>query len=372
MLGPFGFLTGHPYWWLGPAALVFWMAGRVQRDIARKRLRNEATKRPIVDWEMARTKERMDRLLASWGEQGRQAAKLTLVWDFAFLAAYGLMLSLLCSVGARYLRLSGSSVAATIWAWGAWVALAVPILDVVENVLLWRMLRPFQGDRMPRTMVMASTAKWAIGLCLALLLAFPALLFDLAGYRFDFPSVRREAPKVDVTGLLSQLVIAPEGPRQGYQREAFGSWLAADGNGCNTRKEVLKRDSLVPATVGPKCEVISGEWLSLYDGMDLLDPGQVQIDHVVPLGEAWDSGASQWDSDRRRAYFNDLNHREALIAVSASSNASKGDRDPAEWEPRNHDYWCTYAVDWLIVKVDWGLSADDNEVRALHKLLATC
>jgi hypothetical protein len=187
VLGPFGFLTDHPYWWLGPAAVVFVVTGTIQQRIARERLRNVVTKNPIIDWEMAKTKAQMDRLLASWGPAGRRAAKWTLVWDFAFLAAYGLMLSLLCSVGARNFRASGSSAAATVWGWGAWVVLAAPVLDSVENVLLWRMLRPFEGDGLPRLMVRVSKAKWAIGLAGAVLLAFPALLFDLAGCRFGCP-----------------------------------------------------------------------------------------------------------------------------------------------------------------------------------------
>jgi hypothetical protein len=188
MLGPFGFLTDHPYWYLGLATAVLMAAGPAMQRIERTRLRNEvAPKNPILQWQRMGTKAAMDRLVAAWGPDGRRAARWTLLLDFAFLAAYGLMLTLLSSVGARYLRLSGSAGAANVWAVGAWVALAAPALDAVENVLLWRMLRPFEGERLPRTMTTVSWWKWLIGIGAGLVLAFPGLLFDLAGCRFGCP-----------------------------------------------------------------------------------------------------------------------------------------------------------------------------------------
>lgn len=147
--------------------------------------------------------------------------------------------------------------------------------------------------------------------------------------------------------------------------------MDADGDGCDTREEVLIAESIVPATQGTGCAV-TGEWMSVYDLTTFVAPGGMDIDHMVPLGEAWDSDASSWDSARREAYANDLDHPEALIAVSASSNRSKGDRDPAEWKPPNVAYWCRYAFEWVTVKVGWGLSADSAEVEALQEMLVTC
>lgn len=181
-----------------------------------------------------------------------------------------------------------------------------------------------------------------------------------------------DQPSTDeLQDLLTQLEVAPEGPRDGYDRGLFKHWVDADGDGCDTREEVLIAESLVPATQGDGCAVI-GEWLSVYDSTTFVAPGGMDIDHMVPLGEAWDSDASSWDSARREAYANDLDHPEALIAVSASSNRQKGDRDPAEWMPPNVAYWCRYAFEWITVKVAWELTADSAEVEALEAMLVTC
>lgn len=172
--------------------------------------------------------------------------------------------------------------------------------------------------------------------------------------------------------LLAQLVIAPEGPRSGYTRDAFKHWVDADGDGCDTRKEVLIEESRIPASQEAGCFVSEGEWFSPYDATTFVAPGGLDIDHMVPLGEAWDSGAAGWDGLRRQEYANDLDRPETLIAVSASSNRSKSDRDPAEWKPGDVAYWCQYAFDWLRVKTVWGLAADDAEVQALQEMIVTC
>jgi uncharacterized protein DUF1524 len=183
-----------------------------------------------------------------------------------------------------------------------------------------------------------------------------------------------EAPTTtEVESLLDQLQVAPEGPREGYERDAFKHWVDADGDGCDTREEILIEESLVPATTEEAgCSVATGEWLSAYDATTFTAPGGLDIDHMVPLGEAWDSGASGWDSARREEYANDLSHPAALIAVSAGSNRSKSDGDPADWQPPSVEYWCRYASDWVTVKIAWDLSADQAEVEALKEMLFTC
>jgi hypothetical protein len=96
------------------------------------------------------------------------------------------------------------------------------------------------------------------------------------------------------------------------------------------------------------------------------------VDHFVPLAEAWDSGAANWDSVTRQAFANDLDFSMSLIAVTASSNRSKSDRDPAEWLPTNTAYHCEYAVAWVQVKVRWKLTIDSAEKEKLLSLANSC
>jgi len=170
---------------------------------------------------------------------------------------------------------------------------------------------------------------------------------------------------------LAELRVAPEGARTGYDRSLFPQWIDADHDGCDTRHEVLIAESVVPAHVGANCAV-TGEWYSAYDGVTTTDASTFDIDHVVPLAEAWDSGASAWDAARRTAYANDLDHPQTLRAVSASANREKGDDDPAQWKPPLQRDWCSYATDWISVKVTWNLTADPAEVAALRSMLDTC
>jgi hypothetical protein len=177
----------------------------------------------------------------------------------------------------------------------------------------------------------------------------------------------------DPTAVLVGLRVAPEGARSGYQRELFKHWVDADHDRCDTRDEVLIAESRSKAQVDPYgCKVIEGDWFSSYDGLSFTDPAELDIDHMVPLAEAWDSGASAWDAGRRQAFANDLDHPEALRAVSASSNRSKGDLDPGQWKPTRDAAWCEYANDWVTVKKAWDLTADQNEVDDLRVMLRTC
>ena len=175
------------------------------------------------------------------------------------------------------------------------------------------------------------------------------------------------------TAALEGLRVAPEGARAGYRRQLFRHWVDADRDGCTTREEVLIAESRSAAQVDPYgCRVVAGDWYSLYDGLTFTDPAELQIDHVVALAEAWDSGASGWDAARREAFANDLDHSPALRAVSASANQSKSDLDPGQWKPTSEAAWCEYADDWVTVKKAWDLSADQNEVDDLRLMLSTC
>jgi hypothetical protein len=158
----------------------------------------------------------------------------------------------------------------------------------------------------------------------------------------------------------------------GYNRSLFRHWIDANGNGCDTRQEVLIRQSLGPVTRGPGCRVTSGQWLSVFDNVRTTNPSTFDIDHFVPLAEAWRSGARTWNADTRTAFANDLGYRGSLIAVTASSNRSKGDKDPARWLPPNQRYVCQYVTTWIAVKHRWSLSIDKNERNALRRNVKTC
>ena len=158
----------------------------------------------------------------------------------------------------------------------------------------------------------------------------------------------------------------------GYNRDLFADWYDADRNGCNTRKEVLIAESLDPVQIGSKCSISGGRWFSIYDNVETTDSSKFDIDHMVPLSEAWDSGAWNWNADQRKHFANDLDQPFFLIAVTASSNRSKSDRDPAEWMPPNASYHCTYVRIWIEIKRAWDLSVDQAEHDYLARKLASC
>ena len=158
----------------------------------------------------------------------------------------------------------------------------------------------------------------------------------------------------------------------GYNRDLFADWYDADRNGCNTRKEVLIAESLDPVQIGSSCSIIGGRWFSIYDNVETTDSSKFDIDHMVPLSEAWDSGAWNWNADQRKYFANDLDQPFFLIAVTASSNRSKSDRDPAEWMPPNANYHCEYVRIWIEIKRAWDLSVDQAEHDYLARKLASC
>jgi len=158
----------------------------------------------------------------------------------------------------------------------------------------------------------------------------------------------------------------------GYSRSYFPTWIDADHDGCNTRQEVLITESRTTVHVGAGCYLTGGTWRSVYDGKVTHNPTTFDIDHVVALKEAWDSGAWAWTASRRRAYANDLGDGRTLRAVSSSSNLSKSDRDPAQWLPPLVSFRCAYATWWVDIKVRWRLAADTAERSVLHRILAAC
>lgn len=157
---------------------------------------------------------------------------------------------------------------------------------------------------------------------------------------------------------------------KGYERSKFVHWVDADGDCQDTRNEVLIEESEVKTS--GKCEVTKGKWTSPYDGETTTSPHAFDIDHFVPLGEAWASGADQWDPHEREAYANDLGDPRDLLAVSAATNRSKGDQDPSQWMPPSKGFRCDYAADWVAVKTRWSLSIDQAEKKTLLSYATSC
>ncbi|WP_405584227.1 HNH endonuclease family protein [Streptomyces sp. NBC_01092] len=178
---------------------------------------------------------------------------------------------------------------------------------------------------------------------------------------------------VPMTTSVQLLPVAAE-VRDGYERTSFKHWNAGriPSDGCNTRAEVLLAEAVDRPEVLPGCKLSGGRWWSYYDSKWLTSASALDVDHMVPLAEAWDSGASQWTAQRRESYANDLAVNPSLVAVSAASNRSKADQDPAEWLPPTVEVACHYAAEWISTKLRWGLTADAAEREALTQLAEAC
>ncbi|WP_342355759.1 HNH endonuclease family protein [Streptomyces cacaoi] len=155
----------------------------------------------------------------------------------------------------------------------------------------------------------------------------------------------------------------------GYTREKFPHW-ASQGDSCDTREIVLQRAGAQVQRDG-ECRAVSGQWTSAYDNEKFTDSSDLDIDHMVPLANAWRSGAHAWSQEQREEFANDL-RRPQLLAVSASTNRTKGDQGPEEWQPPAKNYWCTYARAWTAVKSHYRLSVTNREQHALRDMLNTC
>jgi hypothetical protein len=158
--------------------------------------------------------------------------------------------------------------------------------------------------------------------------------------------------------------------RTGYARSKFTHWIDADSDGCNTRNEVLIAEAVTKPQIGARCALTGGKWISYYDRRTWTDRGRLDIDHMVPLAEAWDSGASKWTAARRKAYANDLGDIRSLVAVTDSVNQSKSDQDVAEWLP-TYDR-CRYVREWTAVKLRWQLTVDSAEKAEMKRIAGAC
>ena len=168
---------------------------------------------------------------------------------------------------------------------------------------------------------------------------------------------------------LATLTVAAWTHTTTYDRDLFPTWDTISGT-CNTRETVLKRDG-TGVVVDSACAATSGSWYSPYDGATWTLASDLDIDHVVPLKNAWISGAWAWTTAKRESYANDLTDPQ-LIAVTDNVNQSKSDKSPDAWKPPLTSYYCTYARMWVRVKYVWGLTVTSAEKSAVTSMLATC
>ncbi|MFJ2156500.1 HNH endonuclease family protein [Streptomyces sp. NPDC087856] len=205
---------------------------------------------------------------------------------------------------------------------------------------------------------------------LSILAAFTGLIASVALFNSPTASAALPTPVSAATArtYLASLTVATE-VRTGYERDLFPTWDTISGT-CNTREWILKRDGTNVVT-NSACTATSGSWYSPYDGATWTAASDVDIDHLVPLAEAWDSGARNWTTAQRESFANDVT-RPQLLAVTDNVNQSKGDQDPATWMPSLTSYRCTYVRAWVQVKYYYNLSVDSAEKSALTNYLASC
>ena len=159
-----------------------------------------------------------------------------------------------------------------------------------------------------------------------------------------------------------------------YSRSQWKHWVDADGDCQDARQEVLIGESLLPVTykTDRECRVETGRWYGAFTGDYFEDPGDVDVDHMVPLKNAHNSGGWDWNPAMKEEYANNLGDDDHLIAVQDNANQSKGARGPDEWKPRDETYWCQYATDWAEIKERWSLTMTEPEAGAVVEMLNTC
>ena len=159
-----------------------------------------------------------------------------------------------------------------------------------------------------------------------------------------------------------------------YRRSQWKHWADDDGDCQDARQEVLIAESLREVTFESArlCRVETGRWYGAFTGTHVESPGDLDVDHLVPLKNAHLSGGWRWGPSRKAEYANYLDDADHLIAVTAGANRSKGAKGPEEWRPPDEGYWCEYAVNWAEVKAQWGLTMTREESRAVLQMLGGC
>lgn len=173
------------------------------------------------------------------------------------------------------------------------------------------------------------------------------------------------ASSIELKKLASIKVAEPQ--EVDYDRSQWKHWI---GTRCDdTRQQVLREQAESFKLDAEGCRVVSGKWIDPYTGKVFTDPGKLDIDHVYSLGAAAKHGGNDWSAAKKQKYANDKSH---LLAVSASANRSKSDKNPAEWWPENAAFSCEFATKYVDSADTYGLSFSKADVKVLEKGLKTC
>ena len=179
----------------------------------------------------------------------------------------------------------------------------------------------------------------------------------------------------EASQALQELAVSELGSMSGYSRASFKHWSRANDFGwgapqdsCNVREAALIRDG-EGVEVDSGCKATSGSWYDPYTDQTFTAPSDIDTDHVVPLANAWRSGASSWTNEERERYANDP---DVLLSVEDNANQAKGDKGPEAWKPPNEEVWCSYAERWISIKDKYDLSVNPNEITELEEMLNTC
>ncbi|WP_156945217.1 HNH endonuclease family protein [Arthrobacter sp. I3] len=177
--------------------------------------------------------------------------------------------------------------------------------------------------------------------------------------------------KAPLRTAVRGLVVAAE-VNTGYDRDRyFGVWRDTNGDCQNTRQEVLIQESKAAVSFTSRgCTASTGRWVTSWDNRVHTSASTVQIDHTVPVHEAWGSGARHWSQARRVAYYNDLGDTRTLSAQTSALNSSKQASGPEAWMPPQNR--CAYIGQWVAVKIRWGLRVDSTEKAALIRYADSC
>ena len=187
-----------------------------------------------------------------------------------------------------------------------------------------------------------------------------------------------EAVQSSAEKLLDSLAVKGRAAKTGYTRDQFGQrWADVNRNGCDTRNDILQRDltNILFKADTHNCVVLSGTLIDPYSGTKIdfvrgnVTSMEVQIDHVVALSNAWQTGAFKLTIEKRTAFANDPDN---LLAVKGSLNSQKGDGDAATWLPPLKSYRCVYVTKQIVVKAKYGLWVTAPEKAAMKNILAKC